>query len=182
MTAGTRCKGRPGSATRSGWSRRAQAGACRRRGVAPGREKYRSPSTTTIATGSSRPSVRRRASSASNPHAATTTSSGSRARAASHVVRCDRSPGRPRTSSPPASATISGTQCPALNGGSTHSATKTRRRDAAAVAAPVLGERLPHPLGQLHPTVRDVEPCREHLDRPGDALERHRVERDDLGR
>src|SRR5690606_25945342 len=55
-------------------------------------------------------SVNRAAAGRSNPQGAQTTTSGAAARTASQVVRKDRSPGSPRTHSPPAAMTISGTQ------------------------------------------------------------------------
>ena len=44
----------------------------------------------------------------------------------SQVVACDGSPNLPSTSTPPASSIISGSQCPAQNGGSSHSAKNAR--------------------------------------------------------
>ena len=67
------------------------------------------------------------ARAASKPQGARTTSSGKHPRTASQVVGNDASPARPKTSSPPASSTISGTQWPAAKGGSSHSATNARR-------------------------------------------------------
>ena len=50
-------------------------------------------------------------------------------------IRTECEPGRPSTHSPPASSTSSGSQWPGANGGSTHSARKTRGRGGPAVAA-----------------------------------------------
>src|SRR5207248_101248 len=124
--------GRPGSGTASEWRRKATwTTPSATRGA--GREKYAFASTATVRHESGAPS--RAARSASKPQGARTTSSGSAARTASHVVGNEASPARPRISSPPASSTISGTQWPAANGGSSHSATKTRRDGRPATAA-----------------------------------------------
>ena len=50
-------------------------------------------------------------------------------------------PARPSTSWPPAASTISGTQCPAANGGSDHSHTKTSLRPRPATAVRTAARR-----------------------------------------
>ncbi len=47
------------------------------------------------------------------------------------VVAADRAPDVPSAATPPAAATMSGIQCPAVNGGSVHSTTATRGRGPA---------------------------------------------------
>src|ERR1700677_3456049 len=79
-----------------------------------------------------------------NPHGATTTRSGPAAAISAQLVGTDAWPGRAATASPPAATTRSGTQCPALNGGSTHSTTATfgRPRPAALVPATLVPAAL----------------------------------------
>ena len=64
---------------------------------------------------------------ASKPQGISISCSGSTSRTASQVVSTDRSPDWPSRSQPPARRTCSGTQCPAANGGSSHSRQTTRR-------------------------------------------------------
>ena len=75
-----------------------------------------------------RPGACATAPSRSNPHGMKTVMSTSAARISSQVSRRDRAPATARTGTPPAASTWSGTQCPALNGGSCHSRTSTRGR------------------------------------------------------
>jgi hypothetical protein len=60
------------------------------------------------------------------PHGATTIMSGAAALMLSQLVSAERAFERAATGSPPAARTRSGTQCPAVNGGSTHSTTAPR--------------------------------------------------------
>ena len=68
------------------------------------------------------------APSRSNPHGMKIVMSTSAPAISSQVRRRDRAPATARTGTPPAASTWSGTQCPALNGGSCHSRTSTRGR------------------------------------------------------
>ena len=111
MHAGARAGRRP--------RRRAGRGASRPRRRRPRRRARPSPARSGLAHGALEvEAAGREHHAAAVPRAAT----------ASQVVANERSRARPSTSSPPASSTISGTQCPAANGGSSHSATNTRGR------------------------------------------------------
>ena len=68
------------------------------------------------------------------PHGMRTMISGSQWATSSQPTTVDGRASRPRPSTPPASRTISGTQWPALKGGSSHSIANTRGRAVAARA------------------------------------------------
>jgi len=63
-----------------------------------------------------------------NPQGMITITSGCQRNTASHGMRTESAPRRPRSSTPPAILTISGTQCPLTYTGSSHSMQKTRGR------------------------------------------------------
>ena len=81
------------------------------------------------------------------------------------------------TSRPPAMATISGTQWPAQNGGSSHSAKNTRRGTRPRTALAVSSIELVHPSGDPISLGHGVESLGEPSDRRGNLVERARVER-----
>ena len=124
---------------------------------------------------------RGRCGSASNPHAAATIRSGAAAATASHVVGYDGSPARPSTSTPPAVATISGSQCPAAKGGSSHSATNTRTGGAPATARATAAMRASMAAATAAPSLGHPEPPRHDPHRLGHLGERARIERQHLG-
>ena len=79
----------------------------------------------------------------------------------SQVVENDGCPAPPSTSTPPASSIISGSQCPAQNGGSIHSAKKTRRRGRPRTERPPARP-------SLRMRVRDLSPRRATPSRAGE--------------
>ena len=129
--------GRPGSGAAPGGGG-GRAGRRRRPGAAPAASSRSRPRRRPPGTGSGCPPTLPRPGPRRSRTGATTTISGPAAETSSHVTGNDGPPVRPSTSRPPASATISGTQCPAANGGSSHSATNTgtggRPRPASAAA------------------------------------------------
>ncbi len=169
--------GRAGGRRRRAWGR----GASSRR-----RRRPRRRGRSARCRSRSRWAARRAASAASKPHGAMTSSSGSAADTSSQVVGCDGRPGSARRASPPAASIICGSQWPGTNGGSIHSATKTRGRRAPARSAASVERRTSsiaaaHLAGDLPPPLRHAEPRRERLDRCRDLVERGRVERDHGG-
>ncbi len=173
-------QGKPGSATASGWRRKASweiPSATR----GAGREKWALASTATARQGSGGKSVASRAvRSASKPQGASTTSSGDRPRTAAQVVGKDAPPARPKTSSPPASATIFRHPVPGGEG--------RIEPFGGKYAAPLEpGDELPHPADLLlhlrhdcGSAIRYTDPLREREDALLDLGDCPRVERDDL--
>ena len=120
------------------------------------------------------------ASSTPKPHGPAITSSGSSDSTSSQVVDLEGWPCRPSTSSPPASSIISGSQCPAQNGGSIHSAKNTRRRGRPRTEAAARAIVVQHLVRELVATRRDTESAPQHSHRLGNLAQRARVEREHL--
>src|SRR4029450_11728551 len=74
-----------------------------------------------------------------------TTTRGATASICSQVTRTDGAPGQASSGWPPATCSISGTQCPPLNGGAPHSSANTRGRASPATAAWTLASRSRSP-------------------------------------
>ena len=83
---------------------------------------------------------------------------------------------------PPASSIISGSQCPAQNGGSIHSAKNTRRRGSPRTESAAVSIVSHICDDDLIAAVDDAESRGETSDRLGDVGERSRIEREHLRR
>ena len=90
-------------------------------------------------------------------------------------------PARPSTSWPPAASTISGTQCPAANGGSDHSHTKISLRATPRDRRPHRSQPPLHLVDDRPSALGDPETHGELEHAGADLVDRVRVERDDLG-
>ena len=150
------------------------------------RGRRRRPAATAHPAGRGSRSHASRTVARSRPRRARTSTSGSISSTASQVVGAGASPSRPSSSQPPARRTCSGTQRPTAIGGSIPSSTMTRggSNPPLAPAEDDLLQRLqpfPQAKGDVHRLVLRLCHGAHGLDRVQHALDRGRVEPDDLG-